>query len=233
MKIQPHPPDRFTQGLAELFLRWWSLQKIARPLILFALSVLFCSAFYGCAASSPRFKGSDTPPTDDRKTSTQPRFASKVREEEMREDDRKVDIAEVRDRFAAAPADERTTGIDRKKLMTEVLNLLGTPYASGSNDTEGIDCSAFTAHIYSKTIGRNLPRTTEEQYSLGRPLGNEKLRFGDLVFFNTSGQAPSHVGVFIGDDLFAHASVSFGVTISSLQSSYYSKRYIGARRIVE
>jgi murein DD-endopeptidase / murein LD-carboxypeptidase len=61
----------------------------------------------------------------------------------------------------------------------------------------------------------------------------EQLRFGDLVFFNTTGYAPSHVGIYIEDDLFAHASVTQGVTISSMESTYYRKRFVGARRVVE
>ncbi len=68
---------------------------------------------------------------------------------------------------------------------------------------------------------------------LGSPVSLENLKFGDLIFFNTTGQNPSHVGIYIGDDMFAHASVSFGVTLSSLYSSYYKKRYTEARRIIQ
>jgi cell wall-associated NlpC family hydrolase len=67
---------------------------------------------------------------------------------------------------------------------------------------------------------------------LGQTVELSELKFGDLIFFNTTGDRASHVGIYLGDDLFAHASVSFGVTISSLQSSYYAKRYETARRIV-
>ena len=59
----------------------------------------------------------------------------------------------------------------------------------------------------------------------------EELQFGDLVFFNTTGRSPSHVGIYLEDDLFAHASVTYGVTISSLESTYYRKRLVGARRV--
>jgi cell wall-associated NlpC family hydrolase len=60
----------------------------------------------------------------------------------------------------------------------------------------------------------------------------ESLMFGDLVFFNTTGTIPSHVGIYIEDDLFAHASVTNGVTFGSLEAEYYRERYVGARRIV-
>lgn len=153
----------------------------------------------------------------------------------MAEDDKKVNIEEVKERYSnsTAPRADLQTPIDRKRVMTEVLNLIGTPYAFGNSSEEGMDCSAFTAYIYQNAIGRQLPRSTTDQYQIGRTVGSGRLRFGDLLFFNTTGETPSHVGIFIGDDLFAHASVSWGVTISSLQSSYYKKRYIGARRVVE
>jgi cell wall-associated NlpC family hydrolase len=86
--------------------------------------------------------------------------------------------------------------------------------------------------VYQHSIGKQLPRTSREQSRQGSVVELNDLKFGDLVFFNTTGEPASHVGIYIGDDLFAHASVSLGVTISSLQSSYYQKRYEGARRIV-
>jgi cell wall-associated NlpC family hydrolase len=203
------------------------------------LAVLFSCLLLGilvqaCSSSSPRFKGRGSSSSTETTASDQQRFATKARQEETAEDDRKVDMKDVQGRFAKPLADTpgRGSSIDRKRVITEVLGLIGTPYVLGGNSTDGMDCSAFTAHIYGRAIDRTLPRTTEDQHKVGQPVRG-KLRFGDLVFFNTMGQSPSHVGIFIGDDLFAHASVSFGVTISSLQSSYYKKRYIGARRVAE
>lgn len=211
------PPDRFQSRLAVVFL----------GVLIFSIA--------GCSSSSPRFKGHGSSSASESKTSQEPRFATKIRQEEMAEDDKKVDVEDVKDRFSSTPTSrsERTSSIDRKKVMTEILGLFGTPYTLGGNTDDGLDCSAFTGRIYGKTIGQGLPHSTEDQYKVGRSVGSGRLKFGDLVFFNTTGESPSHVGIFIGDDLFAHASVSFGVTISSLQSSYYKKRYIGARRIVE
>jgi hypothetical protein len=189
--------------------------------------------FIGCSGSAPRFKGAQR--ASDRDESSEHRFAAKIRREEAAEDDRKVDIDEVRERYSShgTPWNGSVSPIDRKRVMAEVLAALGTPYALGGNSEEGMDCSAFTGHVFRQAADRTLPRSTHDQYKLGRGVGKGRLQFGDLVFFNTTGQSPSHVGLFIGDDLFAHASVSYGVTISSLQSSYYRKRYIGARRIVE
>ena len=196
--------------------------------------ILIVFIFLGCGASSPRFKGSESSRSEGKNTG-QPRFAAKVRQEETAEDDRKVNIDEIRGRFSAATPSpsERSSLIDRKRVMAEILGLIGTPYALGGSGGNGMDCSAFTAHIYGKAIGQSLPRSTVDQRKIGKSVGNSRLKFGDLVFFNTTGESPSHVGIFIGDDLFAHASVSWGVTISSLQSSYYKKRYIGARRVLD
>jgi lipoprotein Spr len=108
------------------------------------------------------------------------------------------------------------------------MALMGTPYNRG-----GIDCSGFTAEIYGEVLGLVLPRSSQEQYHLGRSVERDDLRFGDLVFFSTTGEGPTHVGIFVGDGLFAHSSLGLGVTISILESEYYRRRYFGARRIVE
>lgn len=110
--------------------------------------------------------------------------------------------------------------------------MLGIPYEYGGADAHGMDCSAFTAAVYRAALHVPLPRSTSAQYAEGEEVPRDRLRFGDLVFFNTTGESPSHVGIYIEDDLFAHASESYGVTISSMESAYYADRFIGARRIV-
>ena len=81
--------------------------------------------------------------------------------------------------------------------------------------------------------GWTVPHSRKRGTAAGSACGyRARLRFGDLVFFNTTGESPSHVGVYIEDDLFAHASVTYGVTISSMESSYYRDRFVGARRII-
>ncbi|NIM22248.1 MAG: NlpC/P60 family protein [Candidatus Latescibacteria bacterium] len=116
-------------------------------------------------------------------------------------------------------------------MMDEILAHIGTPYAGG-NETGSLDCSEFAALVYKNSLNRLLPRTTKEQFKRGRKIDRASLRFGDLVFFNTTGENPSHVGIYIGDDLFAHASVTWGVTISSMNSTYFRKRFTGARRVL-
>jgi cell wall-associated NlpC family hydrolase len=190
----------------------------------------------GCGASAPRFR---TPGVmaDSADDENEIRFASKIRAEVAKEDDRKVDISRVtRRRPVARPPSQREerapTGIDRDKVLLEAVSFLGAPYEYGGNGKNGIDCSGFTAQVYQKAARLSLPRSAREQFRMGVEVERDSLQFGDLVFFNTTGRAPSHVGIYIEDYLFAHASVSSGVTISSLESTYYKGRYVGARRIV-
>lgn len=121
---------------------------------------------------------------------------------------------------------------EREKMLFAMVQYLDTPYKYGGNGFSGIDCSAFTQNIYTSTIGLTLPRTAREQYGIGESVNQSSLRFGDLVFFDTSRNSfPGHVGIYIGNDMFVHASSSLGVTISSLKSTYFDKRFIGGKRV--
>ena len=124
---------------------------------------------------------------------------------------------------------------DREKILMEIIKYLDTPYKYGGNTKRGIDCSAFTKAVYEKAVSVDLERSARQQYHEGEVVDEKSdLEFGDLVFFNTRRRVrPGHVGIYIGDHLFAHASSSNGVTVSSLEDSYYAKRYMGARRIVQ
>lgn len=97
---------------------------------------------------------------------------------------------------------------------------------------DGMDCSGFTCAIFSQTYGVKLPRTTKGQFGIGTPAENETWKIGDLLFFNTTGEIPSHVGIYLGGEKFAHASTSRGVIISSLLDPYYMKRLVGVRRVI-
>ncbi len=147
------------------------------------------------------------------------------------EDDKNVDISSVLLTIDTSHAP--LTGINKKKVMDEILALVGTPYSLNGTGGSGIDCSGFTASVYANAIGKDLPHSASAQFLSSRKVEDEDKKFGDLVFFNTTGEVPSHVGIYLGEDLFAHASVSSGVTISSLESSYYKKRYVGVRRVIE
>jgi cell wall-associated NlpC family hydrolase len=121
----------------------------------------------------------------------------------------------------------------KEKVIMEIIKYLNTPYKFGGNSWKGIDCSAFTQNVFEKSFSLELPRSAREQYTIGQEINDRSnLKFGDLVFFNTRRRVkPGHVGIYIGENLFAHASRKAGVTVSSLDNNYYSNRYMGARRI--
>lgn len=120
---------------------------------------------------------------------------------------------------------------DSTKLMESVNEVIGTPYKWGGTTTKGFDCSGFILHIFNQ-FSIKLPRTSYSQAEVGVKVEMNKLREGDLVFFNTSGKGISHAGIYIGNGKFAHSSSSKGVTISKLSDDYYEKRYVTARRVV-
>jgi cell wall-associated NlpC family hydrolase len=120
----------------------------------------------------------------------------------------------------------------REKMLMEIIKYLGTPYKYGGNTKAGMDCSAFTQILYRDVFNVSLERSARLQYNQGKVLSSDdELKFGDLVFFNTRKRVkPGHVGIYIGDNLFAHASTKKGVTITALDYDYYRRTYMGARR---
>lgn len=118
------------------------------------------------------------------------------------------------------------------RLVAFARKLLNIPYKFGGNSILGIDCSAYVKKVYG-LLGIDLPRTAREQFNSGEPIDRDQLSVGDLVFFRTYASFPSHVGIYIGNNLFIHAS-SKGrkVTISNLDTPYFLKRFIGAKRLL-
>lgn len=126
----------------------------------------------------------------------------------------------------AAPSDE---------IPFYAVSLVGSPYKLGGISPEtGLDCSGFVGHVYRQTTGIVLPRESAAISEAAQPLEQRDLLPGDLVFFNTLDRAFSHVGIYLGEDRFVHASSSStgSVVVSSLASQYWSQRFDGARRIV-
>lgn len=120
----------------------------------------------------------------------------------------------------------------REKMLMEIIKYLGVPYKYGGTTKNGIDCSAFTQTVYRDVFNIQLQRSARLQYTQGEIIEKgENLKYGDLVFFNTRDRVkPGHVGIYIGDRLFAHASSKKGVTITSIDYDYYTRTYMGARR---
>lgn len=121
----------------------------------------------------------------------------------------------------------------KEKVVILAKKLLNIPYRFGGNNLFGLDCSAFVQLVYG-FIGIDLPRSAREQFDEGNPVDKKELSIGDLVFFRTYAPFPSHVGIYLGNNLFIHASSKKKkVTIDSLETPYYFKRYIGAKRLLE
>jgi NlpC/P60 family len=151
-------------------------------------------------------------------------------------DDDEVDISTIMERYNSGNetnALETEFSTPKEKMLMEIIRYINTPYKYGGNSKKGIDCSAFTQNVYKSSLSYNLFRSAREQYKQGEIISSmEDLKFGDLVFFDTRKSVkPGHVGIYIGDNLFAHASSKKGVTISSLNHSYYKSRFMGGRRI--
>lgn len=116
------------------------------------------------------------------------------------------------------------------KLYEYIDEWYGTKYCLGGNTKSCTDCSGFVQNLFFTIYGVNLPRTAREQYSAGSKISKTKLRQGDLLFYNTRGGI-SHVGIYLQNNKFVHASTTAGVMISDMAEAYYAKRFIGARRV--
>lgn len=123
-------------------------------------------------------------------------------------------------------------------ILSEAETYLGTPYRYGGTTRRGIDCSAFIQRVF-EIFDYELPRVSRAQAQEGHPISLDEIRAGDLVFFATrGGRRVSHVGIVHnvsddGDVEFIHAATSQGVTITPLSNSYWNKRFLYAKRILE
>jgi cell wall-associated NlpC family hydrolase len=128
----------------------------------------------------------------------------------------------------ARPAPEAP---DSYALTGTALALRGTPYRDGGSDPTGFDCSGFTQYVFWQH-GVLLPRSVKEQYEMGRKVKPDKVVPGDLIFFRTVARGASHVGISLGGDEFVHAPSSTGVVrVEHIGATYWSKRFVGARRV--
>lgn len=123
---------------------------------------------------------------------------------------------------------------DNKELYDEIRSWLGTPYLGGSHKKQkGTDCSGFVMEIYLNVYDKMIERNSARIYTKNcEPIAIDELREGDLVFFhNGDGKSISHVGIYLKDNKFAHASSSRGVVIDDLTSRYYTEHFYGAGRV--
>lgn len=122
--------------------------------------------------------------------------------------------------------------IQNKPLYELIDNWWGTPYRLGGTTQKGIDCSAFVQTLMIGVFAMQLPRTAREQKEASAWIPMNDLKEGDLVFFNTRGSV-SHVGVYLHNNKFVHASTSGGVMISDLNETYWSRKLLGAGRVLQ
>jgi len=117
------------------------------------------------------------------------------------------------------------------KLFHFVYDWIGTPYRFGGSSKKGIDCSAFTKELYSEVFNLDIQRSSRDIFSTVSPVSKDELKEGDLVFFKIHSRRISHVGIYLGNNRFAHAS-SRGVAISSLDDAYYSRYFYRGGRLL-
>lgn len=131
------------------------------------------------------------------------------------------------------PALPENISAGRRAVVNESYRWLGVPYRYAGNTPRGVDCSGLVGAIFRK-FRLTLPRRASELFQKGRGVSRGALQPADLVFFsNTAGPGISHVGIYVGEDRFVHSSTRAGVVISSLEDSYYSRHYAGARMLIK
>lgn len=120
-----------------------------------------------------------------------------------------------------------------QQFEDEVKKYLGIPYRSGGTTKKGMDCSGFTRIVYDQLLGLELPKNSTSQFRFAEmeKVNSGDLQTGDLIFFgNSKKKRVNHVGVYLSDGQFIHASSSQGITVSSLENRYWKKRFVGSKR---
>lgn len=116
-------------------------------------------------------------------------------------------------------------------LLNKARSYMGVPYVWGGTTPSGFDCSGYVQYVYGQ-VGVNLPRTADVQFNEGKAVSFGGEAPGDMVFFETYAPGASHVGIYLGNGEFIHASSSGYVRVSSLEESYFKARYLGAKRVL-
>ncbi|MBP2663287.1 MAG: NlpC/P60 family protein [Firmicutes bacterium] len=134
---------------------------------------------------------------------------------------------------AMSPKTVESNSTKGTEIIKNAQKYMGVPYVWGGDTPTGWDCSGYTQYVMNES-GITIPRTAAEQYATGSAINKNDLKIGDLVFFTTYKAGASHVGFYMGDGKFIHASsAAKQVTINSLSEDYYTQHYIGARRYIQ
>jgi murein DD-endopeptidase len=146
-----------------------------------------------------------------------------------------VILALVVSMFTAPFTKKAEASVSWGQEVTEVAKrYIGTPYKWGGTTAKGFDASGYTQFVYKKSAAKiSLPRTSKDQYKVGKAIAKKNLKEGDLVFFNTDGKGVSFVGIYLGKNKFIAVTVSKGVSIQSMDSKYWKDCYVGAKRVLK
>jgi lipoprotein Spr len=117
------------------------------------------------------------------------------------------------------------------RLAAAVADWLGVPHRSGGQSKAGTDCSGFAGYIYRSVYGLDIPRSSPDIYKACVPVKKSELREGDFVFFKVGSRTINHVGIYLKDGKFAHASTSRGVMVSDLSEPYWERYWFSGGRL--
>ena len=120
-----------------------------------------------------------------------------------------------------------------RRVVKVAKQQLGKPYVWGATGPSSFDCSGLTSYVYKQSLNKTLPRTSREQSKVGKTVSKSNLQEGDLIFFGSSSSNINHVGLYIGDSKMIHSPKPGDVVrIDSINSSYYAKRFVTAKRVI-
>ncbi len=145
-------------------------------------------------------------------------------------EDAKPDVSSLQTKYAIL-IDVPAQQLSNAALLQQIDDWWGTKYCRGGVNYECIDCSAFTQMMLRDVYSVRIPRTAHEQYDFSPHVKQRELKEGDLVFFHTTTRGVSHVGLYLRNDKFVHASSS-GVMISDLNDDYWNARFVAGGRVI-
>lgn len=125
------------------------------------------------------------------------------------------------------------SALSNESLLAKIDEWWAVRYCLGGSTKSCVDCSALMQAFYNDVFNISLPRTAAEQHTLSLKIDREELQLGDMVFFITYGKSVSHVGMYLGNNKFVHASTSQGVIISDLNEGYWKSRYYASGRVLK
>lgn len=130
------------------------------------------------------------------------------------------------------PVTPPKSNIGNASLKKEIDQWLGVPYKYGGTTKQGVDCSGFCGNVFRAVYNINLGRSAQDIYDQSKPVNRTAAKEGDLVFFKINSSRVSHVGIYLSENKFVHASTSRGVMISDLTEAYWTKYYFACGRVL-